>query len=131
MYRHRAPLLLVVGLVLGVSALSAFMASRSPAEAAGEDVAYYEFVLVETTRTDRGGRNPRAGLKLYRFAEFDYRDAYFDRLEEFFEKYKEPIGIHHLLMAGFRLVQMERENDTSWFVVQVRQDEFARFLRGK
>jgi hypothetical protein len=131
MLRHRASVLLVVGVLLGGLAVPALLALRSPAAAQdGDTLKDFQFILVETTRTDRG-RNPRPSLTVYRFHEFDYRDPQFDQLEAFFEKYDEEIGIHHLVMCGFRVQDMMRDGGKSIFVVRVSQSDFVRLVRGK
>jgi len=132
MLRHRASVLLVVALILAGSAFTAIVATRSPARAADDDEGDYQFILVETTRTHRGVREPRPSLTLYRFGEFDYREPYFDHLEEFFQRYKEEIGIHHLMMVGFEVEDMERLSDgRSMFVVEVSQEDFKHLVSGK
>ncbi len=132
MLRQRAPVLLVVALILAGSAFTAILASRAPARAADEEEGSYEFILVETTRNHRGVREPRASLSLYRFGDFDYREPYFDRLEEFFQGYKEAIGIHHLMMVGFHVIEMVPSRDGSaTFVIRVGHDDFARLISRK
>ncbi len=129
MLRQRAHILSVVALILAGSAITAILAARTPARAAEDEGGFYQFVLVETTRNHRGVREPRPSLTLYRFGAFDYREPYFDRLEEFFQRYKESIGIHHLMMVGFEVVDVERQADgATMFVVEVSHSNFRSLL---
>jgi hypothetical protein len=114
--------------VLACAPLLAVLLS-DPTEAQPGREAEYEFILKETERTDRGGRNHRQSLGLYRYRDYKYAEARYTLLERYLFDVKEDLGIHNLLARGFRLVDVEHGAAGTTFVVRISAGDFDALTR--